>query len=627
MTTLIQCSDGEISLTDYQLHKLQQTPLFKEILTLDKAPHQLEFDVKIVTFNLILDYLCDNINPSESSSIHSMYELLECANYFQIESIIKICIDFFQQEFNNSCKHRDLQKASFIYSIGNTNVVQDKIYLGEAFSFSCEHGHLEIAKWIFSLNQKQYETDGIDAIYIIEELEEIFILSCSNGHLEVAKWLYTFGLKLANRRIYAGVNVNVFERSFCLSCQCGKLEVVQWLYLLNQPLNIQICDNFAFWVCCYYGQFDIAKWLYAIGGTGQYNSVYKMACHKGHMELVKLLYSQTWNTIINSDELIQGWQNSCSSGHLELAHWFYHKMGISIDNLTSYEYFPTICVNGHLDIAKWVYSIAREENFSGIDTRIRYQTRQSKSLEVIKWLCLFENIDIHLNHDEFFRLSCANGCLEIAQWLYCTYPDINIHALSEFAFTRSCEEGHLECAKWLYYLGHISGNKIDIHAGSGDIMTINDHAFSASCKRGFLNVAQWLYSLDDSFQVVINNIRYNNFNLDMVKWLHSNGNIYIRENAKSLFLSQICEIGNVEYAKWLYLSLNVCSEITDEEIRIEFINSCKTGAGAVSELSKWLYSLGRFDIHEIDMMIDFSYNVRKWLRTLRLESIRPTLSF
>ena len=55
------------------------------------------------------------------------------------------------------------------------------------------------------------------------------------------------------------------------------------------------------------------------------------------------------------------------------------------------------------------------------------------------------------------------------------------HEELDFAFRLSCENGHIEIAKWLYGLGI---NTKD-----------NDNVFVWSCKNNRIEIAKWLYSL------------------------------------------------------------------------------------------------------------------------------------
>ena len=52
------------------------------------------------------------------------------------------------------------------------------------------------------------------------------------------------------------------------------------------------------------------------------------------------------------------------------------------------------------------------------------------------------------NKQKGFNLSCENGHIKIAKWLYSLGVDIN-----QCLFRYVCKNGHIEIAKWLHSLG------------------------------------------------------------------------------------------------------------------------------------------------------------------------------
>lgn len=98
------------------------------------------------------------------------------------------------------------------------------------------------------------------------------------------------------------------------------------------------------------------------------------------------------------------------------------------------------------------------------------------------------NIDVH---QAVFNITCAEGHLEVAKWLWFlgveTQSPIDIHAYQESAFRCVCAYGHLHVAKWLW--GLETGTRIDIHAR-------HDEAFSWACRHNHLDLARWLWSLE-----------------------------------------------------------------------------------------------------------------------------------
>ena len=78
--------------------------------------------------------------------------------------------------------------------------------------------------------------------------------------------------------------------------------------------------------------------------------------------------------------------------------------------------------------------------------------------------------------------ACANGHLEVAQWLV-DVGGMHPYSVMQDAFTRACANGQLAVAKWLVGLDIV------------DIDEEDDYPFRLACANGQAEVAQWLHSL------------------------------------------------------------------------------------------------------------------------------------
>ena len=162
-----------------------------------------------------------------------------------------------------------------------------------------------------------------------------------------------------------------------------------------------------------------------------------------------------------------------------------------------YIIFKFSCWFGYLNVAKWIHSF---DNFNYNDNyNILFIICCSQGhLDVVQWLYSFGNIDAHIINKAFLQ-SCKNGYLDVAIWLY-SLGNIDINTTNK-AFRWGCKKGNLDIVQWLYSFGNI-----DIHYS-------NDYAFRISCKEGMkqngycdifhLDIAKWLATLDDNYQLVI----------------------------------------------------------------------------------------------------------------------------
>jgi ankyrin repeat protein len=149
-------------------------------------------------------------------------------------------------------------------------------------------------------------------------------------------------------------------------------------------------------------------------------------------------------------------------------------------------------------------------------------------------------INVSLEHELPFRISCERGHLQMAQWLLNIKPTIQISIFGEYAFTYACQNGHLHVAQWLLEV------KPNI-----EVDYLNYSIFINTCKHGQLQVAQWLYSLHPEVNIE-NVIRqmyildpYFTNNSEVVLWLRSiQPELLEQQNVKYTRIIETCPICN-----------------------------------------------------------------------------------
>lgn len=211
-----------------------------------------------------------------------------------------------------------------------------------------------------------------------------------------------------------------------------------------------------------------------------------------------------------------------------------------------------------------------------------------------------QKINLRANHECAFRLSCKNGHLHIAQWLWNVSKEkIKIETYHYFAFRKACKNGHLNTALWIRQIG------------GADAVVENSYSFRKACSRGHLILAKWIFQTFRNIKIHDQNFYAFRFaaingHFNVVKWLFSLDGKISREFTLVLWqdlFCQICENGHSEIAKWIFETSGRKIDIRiyiDYPFRMACINNH-------NEVAKWLSTLcGSYQFQiENDRIINF----------------------
>ena len=195
--------------------------------------------------------------------INNQYNILKwLINLEKIKYYIKNCR--WNYLFIKCCKLGFIKIVKLLYY----NNIYDVNNLDISFLLCCHNNNLELCKWLYKLN--------IINIHIYNDF--IFIGSCYNGCLDVSKWLY-------KKVVY---NTNILNIAFSKSCIYNKKEVCKWLMsianidihfneeyafrlsnldmqkwllTLDNTINVNIKNDFAFWQACMNNKLEQVEWL------------------------------------------------------------------------------------------------------------------------------------------------------------------------------------------------------------------------------------------------------------------------------------------------------------------------------------------------------------------------------
>lgn len=181
-------------------------------------------------------------------------------------------------------------------------------------------------------------------------------------------------------------------------------------------------------------------------------------CIHGSIKVCKFLYSECYS-IIN----YRAFELCVEFGHFEMAEWIYNEIDID-------EYIVEELLSDDLVRAKFIHRLLGQTDKEFVISCA------NGYMKVAKWLFKM-GADIYHDNNKAFELCCAGGHIELATWLYPIYENINI----DDAFVSSCKNGQIEIVSWLNILGDISDVILD--------------AFYASCEFDKVIIFNFLYDL------------------------------------------------------------------------------------------------------------------------------------
>lgn len=125
-----------------------------------------------------------------------------------------------------------------------------------------------------------------------------------------------------------------------------------------------------------------------------------------------------------------------------------------------------------------------------VESEILLYAFENSYTEFIYWFTgIKSDVNLSINDEEPFRLSCEGDALELVEFLLLKKPDINTKIMNNYGLKKACEYGHINIVKYLIELPEYSED---------DLYADNNYCFYHSLKNGHVEISKYIYFLAPS---------------------------------------------------------------------------------------------------------------------------------
>lgn len=211
------------------------------------------------------------------------------------------------------------------------------------------------------------------------------------------------------------------EILFCFLCEDGLINEAKWLLTNDSRINIHSNQEAPFRLAFKNNNEEIIFWLWYLSKKTIDLNIYddycfRKACRNGNDKLLKWLLVRNKKINMNSCD-DYAFRKACEYGHYKIVDWLINNNPKINLKSKKNDALKSICKKGHLDIF---------------------------ILIVNKF-----NVNIHLEKDLLFRITCENGHVPLAKYLYFFDHKINVRMYIDYAFRLACINNHVDMARWL----------------------------------------------------------------------------------------------------------------------------------------------------------------------------------